>query len=59
MDLTFAIELLIIFITFFMLINASAEAGRRSSFISSLMTSANGCSNPSGPTRLGPGRSWM
>src|SRR5438874_5320754 len=39
--------------------NASAAFGRRCSLNTSLMTSANGCSNPSGPTRFGPSRSWM
>ena len=36
-----------------------AAFGRRSSLKTSLMTSANGCSRPAGPTRFGPGRSWM
>ena len=39
--------------------SVSADLGRRSSLKSSLMTSANGWSSPSGPTRLGPDRSWM
>ena len=39
--------------------SASAAFGRSSSFVSSLMTSANGCSQPAAPTRLGPTRSWM
>src|SRR5690606_7850306 len=36
-----------------------AARGRMSSFMMSFSTSAKGCRNPAGPTRLGPGRSWM
>ncbi len=36
----------------------SAERGTMSSLVSSLMASAIGCKSPSGPTRLGPIRSW-
>ncbi len=38
---------------------ASASAGMMSSFSSSLMASAIGCSNPCGPTRIGPSRTCM
>ncbi len=38
---------------------ASAPPGRSSSLNISLMTSANGCSSPIGPTRFGPSRCWM
>ena len=33
--------------------------GIMSSLVTSLMTSASGCSSPCGPTRYGPGRTWM
>src|SRR6185369_3921652 len=40
-------------------IQRSALSGMKSSFTSSLMPSAIGCSNPHGPTRIGPSRACI
>jgi hypothetical protein len=39
--------------------NLSAASGAVSSLLMSLSTSASDWSSPSGPTRVGPSRSWM